>query len=46
MLEKGEVHGAYIVLDLLEHTGTAAVLALIGQLHNVKVIHVGVESVC
>ena len=42
---RDEVHGAYIVQDLLEDTSTASVLVLIGQLHKVKVICIGAESV-
>ena len=41
-----EVPGAYIVQDLLEDTSTASALALIGQLHKVKVSCIGAESVC
>ena len=37
---------AYILQNLLENTSTASALVLIGQLHWVKVIYVGTESVC
>ena len=33
-------------VDQLEDTSTASALVLIGQLHKVKVIHLGAESVC
>ena len=45
MHEYDEVHGAYIAQDLLEDTSKASALALIGQLHQVKVSCIGAESV-
>ena len=45
MHEYDEVCGAYIVQDLLEDTSTASGLALIGELHKVKVSCVGAKSV-
>ena len=45
MHEYDEVHGAYIAQDLLEDTSTASALALIGQLHDMKVNCIGAESV-
>ena len=36
---------SYIMQDLLEDTSTASALVLIGQLHKVKVISIGAESV-
>ena len=46
MHEYDEVHGAYIVQDLLENTSPASALVLIGQLHEVKVGCIWAESVC
>ena len=40
------MHCTYIMQDLLEGASTASALVLIGQLHKVKVIHIGAESVC
>ena len=39
------VHVLFIMLDLLEDTSTASAIMLIGQVHKVKVICIGVESV-
>ena len=43
MHEYDKVHGAKIMQVLLEDTSTASALALIGQLHKVKVICIGAE---
>ena len=40
------VHVLFIMLYLLEDTNTASALGLIEQLHNVKLICIGAESVC
>ena len=45
MHEKDEVDSAYTVQDLLENTCPVSALVLIGQLHKVKIICIGAESV-